>query len=690
MKLHTNINKGLRKAHASYSLAVKSVIIGAFIIAGLHVSLQAQQTKEIQKPQEVKFTQPSWWFGAAAGANFNFFRGSTQELNAAYTVPTTFHDGNGIGLYLAPLLEFHRPDSRWGFMFQAGFDGRNGAFKQVTTPCNCPDDLSTNLSYITVEPSLRFAPFKSGLYLFAGPRLAFLMSKSFTYNHGINPAYPDQEVTPEVTQDFDNMKNMLISMQIGAGYDIPLTSKGKQTQFVLSPFVSYHPYIGQDPRTTETWNITTVRAGIALKLGRGRKIEPPVKKEIIPVVVVVKEPKVSFSVDAPKNIQAAPIVKEAFPIRNYVFFDLGSTKIPERYVLLEKDEVTDFREDRLDVHAPANLSGRSDRQLIAYYNILNILGSRMVTYPTTTILLVGSSKQGPKDGREMAASVKDYLVTIFDIKASRITTKGLTNPNVPSEQPGGTRELGLLREGDRRVSIESNSPVLLMEYKSGSATPLKPAEIVAVQEAPKDSYVAFELDDKEDAYTSWTLKLEDAKGAVQTFGPYTADTVSIPTKSILGTTPEGDYRVTMTAKTDSGLTVDRLSNVHIVGWTPAETIETMRFSIIYEFNKSKAVDIYEKYLLDIVTPKITDGAVVQIHGYTDIIGGEENNQKLSLARANNVKDILEKGLSKAGIQHVTLEASGLGEDQKTAPFNNKYPEERAYNRTVLIDIIPRK
>jgi hypothetical protein len=59
-------------------------------------------------------------------------------------------------------------------------------------------------------------------------------------------------------------------MQIGAGYDIPLSTDNNKTQFV-SPFVSFQPYFGQNPRSTETWNITTVRAGVALKFGQGKK-----------------------------------------------------------------------------------------------------------------------------------------------------------------------------------------------------------------------------------------------------------------------------------------------------------------------------------------------------------------------------------------------------------------------------------
>jgi outer membrane protein OmpA-like peptidoglycan-associated protein len=114
----------------------------------------------------------------------------------------------------------------------------------------------------------------------------------------------------------------------------------------------------------------------------------------------------------------------------------------------------------------------------------------------------------------------------------------------------------------------------------------------------------------------------------------------------------------------------------------------MRFSVIYEFNNSNAIDIYDKYLTDIVIPKIPKDAKVLIHGHTDIIGDKEYNQDLSVARANDVRTILEKGLASAGRTDVRFEVLGFGENLNEAPFDNKYPEERFYNRTVIIDIIP--
>jgi outer membrane protein OmpA-like peptidoglycan-associated protein len=63
---------------------------------------------------------------------------------------------------------------------------------------------------------------------------------------------------------------------------------------------------------------------------------------------------------------------------------------------------------------------------------------------------------------------------------------------------------------------------------------------------------------------------------------------------------------------------------------------------------------------------------------------------LSLARANDVRAILESGIKKAGKTDVKFESYGFGEDQKLSQFENNFPEERFYNRAVVIDIIPHK
>ena len=629
--------------------------------------------------QETEYEKPTWLFGVAAGANYNFYRGTTQRLNADLMVPKAFHNGSGIGLYAAPLVEYHFPNSVWGIMLQAGYDNRQGEWDQVTSPCNCPMDLSTDLSYVTIEPSLRIAPFKNAFYIFGGPRLAFNLDKSFTYQKGTNPEYPDQIADPEVNADFGDVEERVISMQVGAGFDIPLSSNTQRTQFVLSPFVSFQPYFGQNPRSVESWNITTIRAGAAIKFGVGRK-------SIVEEVEVVR-PSVGFTVNSPRNVPGERIVSESFPLSNYIYFEKGSTEIPGRYKMLNKDQVKDFKEDQVAVKSPKNLSGRSKREMAVYYHVLNILGDRMGKNPNSTITLVGSSEKGPEDGKLMAESVKTYLVDVFAINESRIALEGRNKPKVPSEKPGGKLELDLLREEDRRVTVESTSPALLMEFQSGPNAALKAVQLKANQEAPASSYVTFKADGAKEAFSTWRLELTDHKGTIKNYGPYTAEEVSIPGKTILGTNTQGDFKVKMIGTAKDGEIMTEESDINVVLWTPSELEEGMRFSIIYEFDDAKAITMYEKYLTEVVAPKIPQNGKVIIHGHTDVIGETENNQKLSLARANDVKRILETALSNSNRKDVVFEVHGFGEDAVKSPFGNKLPEERSYNRTVVIDLL---
>jgi len=687
MKYFYNFRIGSRTCLFSCMPAKKFILAMAIIFTAFQARVSGQG---------VQYSQPAWWFGVAGGANFNFYRGSTQTMEPGVIAPLPFTSGFGVGLYAAPLVEFHPSNSYWGFMLQAGYDSRQGAFKEIIAPCNCPRDLSTNLSYVTIEPSLRFAPAKSAFYIFGGPRVAINVQSAYTYVLKDNPASADQTPIPDEKGNFSDVNKTQISMQVGAGYDILLSPISHKTKFVLSPFVSFQPYFGQSPRSIETWNITTLRAGLALKLGCGHLIPSTVAQVVKPAPVpvpvqapvVVADHKVIFFVNVPANIPTQRTVREQFPISNYVYFNAGSTDIPDRYVLLRNDQVKDFKEDQVELYTPKNLSDRSPRQMTVYYNILNILGDRMGKNPSTTITLVGSSGTNPEDGKAMAESVKHYLVSIFGISASRIKIEGRDKPKIGTEEQGGTQDLNLLKEGDRRVSIESSSPILLMEFQSGPNAPLRPVEITDVQQAPVESYITFNAGEGNDSFSSWTMVIKDQKGHEQNFGPYTQERVSIPGKTILGTNPEGNYEVTITGKGKDGKDVKNDTTIHLVLWTPPVNQEVTRFSVIYEFNNAKAIAIYKKYLTNIVIPKIPQDGKVLIHGYADITGDANYNQKLSLERANDVQNIMQEGLSKAGRKDVKFEIYGFGSDQNLVPFKNRFPEERSYNRTVIIDIIP--
>lgn len=623
-----------------------------------------------QSKAEAQTSQPTWWFGVSGAANLNFYDGTTQRMNNSLFVPSAFHKGEGVKPFGSFLMEF-RPGPYWGGMLNIGYDGRGGQFDGVIAPCDCPATLETNLSYITVEPSLRLGSPKSNLYFFAGPRVAFNLAKDFWYT---------QEKQPDTEGEFSAIRKTLLSGQVGVGYEFQLSPASSVNKAVLSPFVSYHPYFGQDTRTIESWSVSTLRIGAALKFGKGKAAA--IIEEVAQVAVPVRD--VTFTVRAPKYVPLKRQVSETLPLRNYVFFDEGSSQIPNRYVMLSKDQANSFREVQLQSIQTESMTGRSARQINVYHNILNITADRMRSNPGSSISLSGASLKGPREGKEFAEAIKYYFVDRFGIDANRITTDGRTKPLIPSEQPGGNKELTLLREGDRRVDIVSSSPELMLEVGGGM---MKPITIDAIQVDPMDSHVVFQVGGAKEILKTWSMDISNDQGNTQHLGPFTRDLVSVPGKNILGDRAEGNYKVVMTGETKNGLTVRKESMVRLERQT--ETLEkAYRFSILFDFDKTKTIDSYEKFIVETIVPLISDGSRVIIHGHTDIIGSDEYNNTLSESRAMQTQKIIERALNAAGKRNVRYETIGYGEDINQSPFDNNTPEERFYNRTVIIDIVP--
>jgi outer membrane protein OmpA-like peptidoglycan-associated protein len=355
--------------------------------------------------------------------------------------------------------------------------------------------------------------------------------------------------------------------------------------------------------------------------------------------------------------------------------------------MLTKAQATNFKEEQLQAIEPTNVTGRSGRQMNVYHNKLNILGDRMRTNPDATVTLVGASAQGPEDGRALAESIKRYLVDVFGIDGGRITTEGRDKPKTPSEQPGNTLELKLLRAEDRRVDIETQSPNLLLE-SGGPPDMMKPVQIAAVQEDPLDSHVIFYVTGAKELLSSWSLEITDELGNVQRYGPSTREWESIPGNTILGNRTEGEYKIVMLGQTRSGHEVRKEGPVINLVRLDEPKPEGLRFSILFRFDRSDMIALYEKFLTEKVAPLIPDSGVVIIHGHTDIIGDEEYNNSLSNNRAWDVQRVIERATSNAGKLGVTFESYGFGSDIRFAPFENNLPEERFYNRTVIIDIVP--
>jgi hypothetical protein len=111
------------------------------------------------------------------------------------------------------------------------------------------------------------------------------------------------------------------------------------------------------------------------------------------------------------------------------------------------------------------------------------------------------------------------------------------------------------------------------------------------------------------------LEITDDQGKVQRFGPTTRDQESISGNTILGDRSQGDYKFVMLGQTKSGKLVTKESSAHLVRRN-APMKESLRFSVLFDFDQSKTIASYATFLTDVVTPLIPDSGIVLIHGHT--------------------------------------------------------------------------
>lgn len=653
-----------------------AVIAFQFMPTGLSAQ-QPEPAKIVAPPMEL--LRPKWYFGESIGLNLNTYQGNAQDLNEYTYIPTPFTSGEGKKPYASIFIEY-RAFKKLGFLVNMAYDNRGGKFKEVLAPCDCPENLTTNLGYAVIEPSIKFIPFNSNFYLFGGPTFQLNINQAFKYT---------QLYQTDINDDFGQIKTNQLGGQLGIGYDIHLSAKNNLTQIVLSPFASYQTKFGPTSRPNETWDIQTIRVGIALKIGASKKPAEKAKLDesaILPAgILSTKENQ--FSIKAPKWITQLRRVQEVLPLRNSIFFNKGSSEIPGRYKQLSEQGAQRFSESQVVQDAPDDLGeGRSARQMAVYHQILNITGDRLRLNPKSTIYLVGSSDNNPAEGKRMAANVKHYLVTKFHIDSSRITLEGRNLPLIPSEQKGAVNELALLHEGDRRVDIISNASSLMEPVGNRKNRDLVAFDLVTTPKDPLENQVVF-TNSAASTFEKWNLTLTNEQGEVQQYGPFIKNVAVISGHKILANMPVGIYKVRMIATLKDGTTQTKDSVLNLQKAVGSATENGYRFSILYEFDQAKSIATYEQFLTKVVGPYLTDRSQVSIHGHTDIIGEEAYNQKLSEERAQGAQKILETYLKGFPGRKVTFESVGYGEQEIFAPFDNNLPEERFYNRCVIIDIV---
>lgn len=367
---------------------------------------------------------------------------------------------------------------------------------------------------------------------------------------------------------------------------------------------------------------------------------------------------------------------DLYPLLNYVFFDLGSSVLPPRYILFKSPEETKNFTD-------TTIAGGT---LNKYYHVLNIYGYRLNKFPEAKIEIVGTTdgtspeEKRPNLSKERAEFVYNYFKNIWKISPDRMKLTFREKPLVVSNLKDS---LGI--QENRRVEIlcddwNITKPVfdkdpttfpqpeeMKFVIKNGIDDAIIAKRRIEIKRGNENWITLTNIGLTESTYT-WDWTNADGKYPKDEV-PYTAQLI-VTTKS--GAECSSDP-ITIPVKQIS--TLEKKTSV--VG---DSTLERYNL-ILFPFNSAEAGETNNRIMREYVYERVKPTSVVEVVGHTDIVGLFDHNLKLSDRRAETVR----QGIIKAtGGRFASLNAKGVGEDDPL--YTNDLPEGRFYNRTVQVTI----
>lgn len=369
------------------------------------------------------------------------------------------------------------------------------------------------------------------------------------------------------------------------------------------------------------------------------------------------------------------VIQKVKPLLNYIFFDYNSFEIPNNFKQINPQNIANFNVN--NYYYADNLE--------LYYHILNIVGQRMIVHPNKKITLVACTSKDEKNKNELAekraSSIKNYLINVWKINANRIKTESRLSPISSSGANSNENDPFYIQrmEEDRRVEIYEEKddnlilgPVIISDTTSFST--------------PDYFRFKFNISNIENVryweFIAGKLKYTRDKNYLgnQFVIPQSIDWFVDENESALPKESES-LKYYMKVVYNDGFvyqTENKLLSVvarynPIPYYTIENGLQTSTFHLIFfEFNKSN-LQKADLQTIEYIKDKIKPNSNVIITGFTDNIGDIDYNNKLSLERANSVSNLLKSQTNNFYIKNF----SGT---------NNSTPEQRFYNRTVIVRI----
>lgn len=372
------------------------------------------------------------------------------------------------------------------------------------------------------------------------------------------------------------------------------------------------------------------------------------------------------------------------PLLPYVFFERGSAVIPSRYVQLTPVEagLFDVRE-----FTTRTVSG-SKSAITAYYNVLNIIGRRLTTFPKLAVTVHGgsSSDEEAAVAEQRAAAVIEYLESRFPSCKGRIR-RGESNRSKVNETDvrfaEESRRVSFSADWEitrpviiRDTTITITPPMLDFEIKSDVAKVNEVQLSVWQKDADTPLFNFIDVDIPQTA-VRWDLENDPEHQ------PTADDILSAQT-----VVTDQDYKKFLSNVVQVPVdqyTLYRKKSGKVVGGKEIHQYNL----ILFDRNSSELRPDHIRIIDSIIAD---DGYVlptsrVRVLGYADSTGTVEVNQSLSDQRARQAASRMSARFRDVITEANMEEVRGIGsEDVLQLPDGQSTPEARFYSRTVFIII----
>lgn len=368
---------------------------------------------------------------------------------------------------------------------------------------------------------------------------------------------------------------------------------------------------------------------------------------------------------------------ELLPLLPSVFFDANDASLASRYRRTTAMGTDDFSEET---------AGSTGGALDVYYDLLNIVGSRLRANPSASITITGYREPLDDSGSTDALStaraeaLKSYLTQTWGITSERIAVQGRTLPEEPSN-----RTIADGRQENRRAEIRSDDPRILAPVQRQPSTQRTTPERIVLKPTVRFGQTI----------RSWEAEITSADGTSlwQKSGTGTPDDDigwDLSAATIARVLPGGASSSTVTAtlrvRTDSGdeviahrdVPARRLySGRRYTGEIVRDSLVETYSLLFFDFDAPTLSD-FTRPVLDLIRNRMRTSSTVEVTGLTDRIGDDAHNLELSTARAAETEEQI-----RSRIVPERITTRGVGE---STLYDNDLPEGRMYNRTVIVEI----